>query len=228
MGSIRCLVGRRGGRPYWLVQTGVGPGAAKAAATAVLNMIPVAMVISAGFAGALAPARIGDLIVGTDISTVFYDGIWKRGAGPIRCDSRAMASAKSVAAQLGLNCQVGSVVSPPTVVCRAGDKQLIAQLTGAVALDMESLALAEAAKERDVPFTILRSVSDLVNEDLPIDFNMFLGPGACMNGLRELIRNPSGLLGLFRLRRQSCLAADQLTALCSAFSEKEFGLSPTL
>ncbi|WP_455377717.1 5'-methylthioadenosine/S-adenosylhomocysteine nucleosidase family protein [Petrachloros mirabilis] len=228
MGSIRCMVCQREGRSYWLVQTGVGPRAAKAAATMLLNSVPVAMVISAGFAGALVPAGIGDLIIGTDISSVFYDGVWKRSAGPLACDGTALAYAKSAAAQLGISSQVGSVVSAPAVVCHAKDKQLISKLTGAVALDMESAALAEAAKEQEVPFMILRTVSDLMSEDLPIDFNMFLGPGACMSGLLELIRHPSGLLGLVRLRRQSRLAADQLTAMCSVFSEEGFGLSHTL
>ena len=69
--------------------------------------------------------------------------------------------------------EVITVVSAARVVGRSADKQAISRMTGAVALDMESAALAQVAEERGVPFVVLRTVSDLVEEELPLDFNAF-------------------------------------------------------
>jgi adenosylhomocysteine nucleosidase len=58
---------------------------------------------------------------------------------------------------------------------------------------------------------IVRTVSDLVDEDLPLDFNLFLRPTGWIKGMRALIGRPSSFVGLNRLRKQSRVAADRLT-----------------
>jgi adenosylhomocysteine nucleosidase len=122
--------------------------------------------------------------------------------------------------------RLGSVVSLSRVVCRASEKQTIGQLTGAVALDMESAALAMVAKKREVPFLVVRTVSDLVDQDLPLDFNLFLRPSGWVHGIVAMMSHPSSLIGLNRLRRQSRLASDCLSAVCSAYAAAGFGLLP--
>ena len=58
---------------------------------------------------------------------------------------------------------------------------------------------------------IVRTVSDLVDEDLPLDFNLFLRPTGWIKGMQALIGRPSSVEGLNRLRKQSRVAADRLT-----------------
>ena len=41
---------------------------------------------------------------------------------------------------------------------------------------------AEAA-ERRIPFAVIRAVSDLLDEDLPLDFNLFLTPSDWSKGI---------------------------------------------
>jgi adenosylhomocysteine nucleosidase len=101
----------------------------------------------------------------------------------------------------------------PTVIGRAEDKRQLARLSAAIALDMESAALGAAAARRGVPFAVVRTVSDLVDEDLPVDFNLFLGSAGWLDGMRSLLAHPSGLLGLNRFRKQSRTAAACLTEL---------------
>lgn len=224
IGGLRCLIGRRAGRAYWLVQTGVGPAAAAAAVSLVLDRQPMALAISTGFAGALTPAAVGDLIIGTGVTSASYDGAWKQEAGSVPCAAPGVACAQSAAAQLGIAAHTGPVVSVPVVLCRAEEKQAVGRLTGATALDMESAALAKGAQERAVPFMVLRTVSDLADEDLPLDFNAFLKPSGWLKGLLALLRHPASLTGLIRLRRQSQAAAGRLTAVCAACVERGFGL----
>ena len=223
--GVSCFIGQQAEGPYWLVHTGIGPESAKAAANAVLNRQPMALAISTGFAGALVPAAIGDVIVGISVSSGWFNGAWNQMAQPISCDAAAISTMRAVVARLGLTVRVGSVVSLSSVVCRASEKRAIGRLTGAVALDMESAALGMVAKEHGVPFMVFRTVSDLAGEDLPVDFNLFLKPSGWVRCFGALMSHPSSLIGLNRLRRQSRLAADRLTAVCSAYAGAGFGLS---
>jgi len=186
----------------------------------------VALAISTGFAGALVPAAIGGLIIGERVVAASYDNDWLVGAQSVMCDSTIRLCAQSVAAEMGIGALSGPIVSVPSVVCRAEDKQALSSLSGASGLDMESAALALVAHERAVPFIVIRTVSDLVGEDLPLDFNLFLRPGGWLKGIWELLRRPSSVVGLNRLRLHSGLAASRLTAISAALAEREFGLSP--
>ena len=221
--GLRCLSGHKAELSYRLIQTGVGPERARTAAMAILETNAISLAVSSGFAGALVPAGIGDVIIGTGTMSVVYDENWKRDARVELTQGEGVEWARELAAQIGVTTHVGKVVSVPTVVCRSVEKRAIGRLTGAVALDMESASLAVVAQERGVPFLVLRTVSDLVDEDLPLDFNAFLGPTAWSKGLCELITHPAGLFRLNRLRRQSKLAADRLTELCSLYGERGFG-----
>ncbi len=82
---------------------------------------------------------------------------------------------------------------------------------------MESSALAAQAQRAQVPFVIIRSVSDRLDEDLPLDFNLFLRPTGWLKGIETILAAPSCLLGLGRLRRQSLVAAEALTAFFRSY-----------
>ena len=224
--GVSCFIGQQGDRSYWLVHSGIGPEAANAAANAVLTRQPMALAISTGFAGALVPAAIGDVIVGNSVSSGWFDGAWNEIAHPIFCDAVVVSAVRSAVAQIGMTDHIGSVISMSRVIYRASEKQMISRLTGAVALDMESAALGTVAMERGIPFVVFRTVSDLVGEDLPLDFNLFLRPAGWVRGLGSLLSHPLSLIGLNRLRRQSRLAADRLTAVCAAYAGGGFGLLP--
>src|SRR4029078_6341520 len=68
--GVHCHVGQRGNRACWLMQPGVGPVAARAVAGGVLKAQAMSLVMSTGFACALVPAQVGDLIVGTAVLSV--------------------------------------------------------------------------------------------------------------------------------------------------------------
>jgi adenosylhomocysteine nucleosidase len=84
---------------------------------------------------------------------------------------------------------------------------------------MESAAVAAMAQERGLPMAIVRTVSDLVDEDLPLDFNLFLRPTGWIKGMQAVISSPSSLMGLNRLRKQSRVAADRLTEWFQRYAE---------
>ena len=179
----------------------------------------MSLVMSTGFACALVPAQVGDLIVGTAVSSVQCNGIWTTGNDPVLCDEAVRTGLLIVAQDAGLVARAGTVVSTGTVVWQAEDKRRLRRLTDATGLDMESAAVAAVAQERGVPMAIVRTVSDLLDEDLPLDFNLFLRPTDWMQGLLALISHPSSFVGLNRLRKQSRVAADRLTEWFQRYAE---------
>jgi adenosylhomocysteine nucleosidase len=217
--GIRCHIGRRGDRAYWLIQTGVGPEAAGTVAGRVLKEQAMSLVMSTGFACALAPAQVGDLILGTAVSSVDFEETWTMRGDPMLCDEAVRAGLFVVARDAGMMARVGTVVSAPTVVWQAEEKRRLRHLTGATGLDMESAAVASAAQEQGVPMAIVRTVSDLVDEDLPLDFNLFLRPTGWIKGMQAFISHPSSFAGLNRLRKQSRVAADRLTEWFQHYAE---------
>lgn len=224
--GLSGFTARYAGRTYWLVLTGIGPEAADAAATAVLHRQRAALAISAGFAGALLPvAAVGDVIVATSVMSGTFNGTWTEVGTPIPCDETVVRAVQA-AAGIRLTVRSGSVVSLSTVLCGSVEKEHLGRLSGAIALDMESAAIGNVARAQGVPFAVIRTVSDVAREDLPLDFNAFLAPWGWLRGVGAMLIRPSSLIGLNRLRRQSRLAAERLTAVCAACAAHGFGLSP--
>ena len=105
----------------------------------------------------------------------------------------------------------GRFVCKSRVLWRGEEKRALAAETDAIAVDMESAALAKVARDAAVPFAIVRAVSDTRDEDLPLDFNLFLRPTGWIAGGIACLSHPSSLAGLSRLRTQSRIAAAHLT-----------------
>jgi len=209
--GVHCHFGKQGNRTYWLIQTGVGPAAARSIAGRVLQAQTMSLVMSTGFACALVPAQVGDLIVGTDVSSVQSDGTWTMGGDRVLCDETIRTGILLVARDAGMAVWTGTVVSSGTVVWQAEEKRRLQRVTEATALDMESAAIAAVAEEHCVPVVIVRTFSDLIDEDLPLDFNLFLRPTGWLKGMQAILIHPSSFAGLNRLRKQSRVAADRLT-----------------
>ena len=94
----------------------------------------------------------------------------------------------------------------------------LAKVADAIGLDMESAALAAEAQRAQVPFVIVRTASDLLDEDLPLDFNLFLRPTGWLKGVAAILGHPSSIMGLRRLHCQSRVAATTLTTFFQRYA----------
>ncbi|SLM48009.1 putative Adenosylhomocysteine nucleosidase [Nitrospira japonica] len=218
LAGLRCFADDRAGQSYRLIQTGIGPEAAARVAKAVMDAQAMESIISAGFACALVPAQVGDVMIGSQSVFARSTGCWEIQGDVVACDDGLNEEMRTLARETGLPVRAGRFVSVATVVGRAEEKQRLARTADAVALDMESQALGAAARQRGVPFAIVRTVSDLLDEDLPLDFNQFLRPLGWPKGLGQVLAHPGSLAGLNRLRKQSSLAAERLTGLFTRYA----------
>ena len=129
----------------------------------------------------------------------------------LRCDERFRDRSFQIARSLDGASQLGRIVTWPRIVGEASEKQRIAARTQAVAIDMESAVLGRIAQKHDFPFIVVRTISDLVDEDLPLDFNLFLHPNRWVEGVGQVLQRPGSLLKIPGLRRQMLVASAQLT-----------------
>jgi adenosylhomocysteine nucleosidase len=206
-----------------LIQTGVGPDKARSVTKQILQNESWDVVISTGFAGALNAGPIGSLIVGSEV-------LFGQSAGlesdydlqRIVCHPDWVNTSLSIQLMGPHPLQCGKFVTMDRVLTHASQKQILGKRTGAVAVDMESGAIGQVAQQHGLPFLIVRAISDGVNEDLPVDFNLFLKPSGWVGGARQVVSTPRCWKGFWRLYRNSKQAGLQL----SRFFEKFFATIP--
>lgn len=218
------------GRDLLLAKTGVGPDNAEAAARRLFEETPVTAALSLGVAGGLSPQlQTGDLIVGDR-------AILRRGSGQVLhgekgsrlesfpCDSGLQEAAITVIRRLDSRYYLGSILTVDRIVRTPKEKHQLATESGAVALDMESAAIASAALAYSVPFLAIRGVLDPIHEDLAIDFDQFLdaeGEPSLPRLMRYLITHPFTLPRLVGLGRRT-------KAVCARLGRLLHELSTTL
>ena len=95
-------------------------------------------------------------------------------------------------------------------VARATEKAKLFAETGAVAVDLESGAVADAARFRRLPWAVVRAVCDPAARDLPeaalIGFDPSAGRVAPLRLFRSLLRRPAQIPALMRLARDAAAA----------------------
>lgn len=199
-------VGETGGMEVHLIETGIGAKAAYPAARAALDVLAVDVVVSTGYAGALGPAGIGELVMGTEVLN------WTKGHPRMRFrnDPALLVIARDTADLAKTPWSQGALVTVDNVVWRATEKQALGTVSGAIAVDMESAAIAQAAGERGLPFLLVRAVSDRADEDLPMNFNLWFAPFGPLRCLLQILKRPSIVRGLYDMKRHADQASESL------------------
>lgn len=127
-----------------------------------------------------------------------------------------------------LTIHTGRLAESLTIVATANDKKHLHEQTGAIALDMESIAVAKTARRHNLPFLAIRAIADPANMDLPKAINHSLnhqGDIVLSKLLLFIALHPSEIPGLIKLglhfnsaKKTLKLVAthpDHLTALAS-------------
>ena len=105
------------------------------------------------------------------------------------------------------------------VAITAAEKSALRKQTGADAVEMESAVIESVCRELGVPCVVLRAISDLAGEDLPLDFNALMTPDQRLSSLKlafAILCAPQRIPGLMRLGRNSAVAARRLAEQLAA------------
>ncbi len=187
---------------------------AQAACEAIFDKRPWSVFIASGFAGALVSSQIGDLVIPEQV--VCQDPS-VTGSASLVCSAVYRQKARHLA-QLSENTVLsGRLVTVANIVWLARDKQTIGRAFEASSLDMESAVIGAMAARQGMPFFVVRSVSDRVEEDLPLDLNLFCRAGTFFRGVWTVATTPGIWPGFHRLYRQKNVASARLTQFFEAF-----------
>ncbi len=184
--------------------------------------------ISTGFAGGLTPLPVGTVVIGKEVSesrgfSSLEDG---EDAVTIPCDPFWVHHSQGLYGTHNEVPRVVRFISVHRVLTSSKDKRVLGSESGAEAVDMESASIGQMALQYQVPFLIIRSISDTVDEDLPIDFNDFLRPSRWVFGLGQVVVSPSSWKGFVRLYRHSRLASKSISRFFSLFFRSLASLTP--
>lgn len=124
-------------------------------------------------------------------------------------------------------CRIGSLFCSDSVIESPDTKKDLARRTAAVAVDMESCAIAAVAQEAGVPFLAIRVVLDSVGQTIPRSAQVAVdldGNARHKQMLRSLLRHPGDLSAMIKLARALKKAQGTLKLLSSLLSPS-FGYS---
>ncbi|MBI3911752.1 MAG: hypothetical protein HY320_12585 [Armatimonadetes bacterium] len=190
-----------GGIPVVVACTRAGGRNALWGAEQLLSVWKPRAIIAAGLAAGLAPdIRRADLVVATAV---------RSGERTLRCWPGPEVEFA----------RYGPLLHSEKVLIDPSEKRALAA-TGALAVDMESAAVAEVALAAGVPFAAVRAVSDAVDDPLPLDFNRCRTPNGDISPLRvvlRLARQPRALPGLLRFARRCHVATFSLAEFLAAW-----------
>lgn len=113
---------------------------------------------------------------------------------------------------------IGTLLGLSEPACSVADKAALRAKSGALAVDMESGAVAAAAAEADIPFLTLRIIADPADRAIPPSALSGIGPDGQRRALAvvaRLLLRPMDLPALIRLARDSNAALRQLRRIAS-------------
>jgi len=207
-----------GAKEFAVVGHGIGYKRATETARRTFDLIPNAeLVIGTGVVGALsAGLKPGDLVLSDRTIIIHGDG---RVDEQVNAVSSAHVRAIGCSlANAGIAYSTGAILTSHRMLATGAEKRRAKESTGAIAVDMETSAIAAEATARGLPFVAIRAVLDEVEDDIfgaeMADENGNVKPLAATS---FLLRNPVTMLKLPRmirnLSRATASIADALVAI---------------
>ncbi len=183
--NMEYFRGELGGREVVTGMTGVGKVMAAAVTQKLADTFNPEGIIFAGIAGAVNPSLdIGDIVVSADcmqhdmdasalgfmIGEVPYTGL-----RIIRADQRLLDAAKSFRAE-GCRLFAGRVLTGDQFISTASaeKRKFLSEELGGDAVEMEGAAAAFVAGMNNIPFVLVRIISDRADGNAPAEFRKFL------------------------------------------------------
>ena len=171
------------GKELVIAYSKIGKVFSSLTASTLLEKFACDKLLFSGVAGAINPSlKIGDLIIADklcqhdlDISIFGHDfGFVPEGAKFVETDANLRQIAKEVAQKNELSLIEGTIATGDQFVASNERKAFIAKNFQADALEMEGASVAVVCDALDVPFFILRAISDTANDEAEMDFDAFM------------------------------------------------------
>jgi len=209
------------GFPLTLVQTGIGKNVSEIIQY-LSKCFRIQLMVSSGFAGSVNPeVGVGDLVIGKHVLYSSQEELEREIQidSTLSCDASIADLAFRLCNNEVFKSHYGNILTVNKIIRHASLKKHVGNQTSAIAVDMESFAIAERAHAMGIPFVVTRAISDGVDEDLEIRENM-VTEGGNINisaTARHLLNKPHHIPYLNRLRKQTKSATDTLSTFFPNF-----------
>ena len=182
----------------------IGKVFASLTASTLIQKFSCDILLFSGVAGAINPAlNIGDLIVATKLCQHDLDitafghphGFVPGGKVFLESSKELLTLARKVAEKENLKVIEGTIATGDQFIHSNTTKEFIEKTFKADALEMEGASVAVVCDALNIPFFILRAISDSANMDAGFDFDEFLQSSAKISSnylikiVDELIKN---------------------------------------
>lgn len=183
--SMEFWKGKVKEREVVVVRSGIGKVNAAICTQIMADVYHVDAVINTGIAGSLnADINIGDIVLSTDAVEHDMDAVtfgYPLGQVPrmdtfsFKADERLRKIAKETCLRVNPDVEVfeGRVVSGDQFVSDKAKKEWLIENFAGYCTEMEGAAIAHAAYLNDVPFLIIRAISDKADDSASVDYPAF-------------------------------------------------------
>lgn len=177
--------GTLGGKDVVVVRSGIGKVNAAMCTQILVDSYQVDAVINTGIAGSLnAKIDIGDIVLSTDTLEHDMDAVafgYEVGQIPrmdtlsFKADEKLRALAKKVCEEVNPDVAVfeGRVVSGDQFISDKKKKEWLVETFEGYCTEMEGAAIAHAAYLNEIPFLIVRAISDKADDSASVDYPTF-------------------------------------------------------
>lgn len=183
--SMEFYEGELNGTKAVVVRAGVGKVNAACCTQALIDHFPVSCVINTGIAGSLqAKIDIGDIVLATDALEHDMDAVgfgYEPGQIPgmevqsFEADEKLRRTARESCEKVNPDIQVheGRIVTGDQFISDKTKKKRLADTFGGCCTEMEGAAIAHTAYLNNIPFLIVRAISDKADDSAQVDYPAF-------------------------------------------------------
>lgn len=182
--NIDFYVGKIGNNQVTLAKCGIGKVNAAIATQLMINYFDVDGIINIGVAGSLSNnLNISDIVISKDLVQHDFDttGVGDKlgyisGTGKIffEADETLINKTFEIAKDiLSSNVVIGRIASGDQFVYKEEQKKAIVKNFDPLCVEMEGCAIAQACHINNMPFLVIRAISDKADGSSTVDFNEF-------------------------------------------------------
>ena len=167
-----------------LVQSGIGKVMSAMSVAVLADHFQVEAIINTGSAGALAEGiAVGDVVIADklvyhDVDVTAFGYAYGQMAGQplyFESDKNFITRIQTNLSQLNQTWHLGLIATGDSFI--AGDDKIASiksHFPDVLAVEMEGAAIAQAAQALDLPFLVIRAMSDNANHEASISFDEFI------------------------------------------------------
>lgn len=167
-----------------LVRCGIGKVNAALTTTLLLAKHDIDVIVNTGSAGGIGVGlHVGDVVIASEMAyhdvdaTVFGYSIGQVPQMPARyiANQRTIEKTITAAKKTGLTPVKGLIVTSDSFIAsQAQTDVILSNFPDALASEMEGAAIAQVCYQFDVPFVIIRAMSDVADEEAGVSFDEFI------------------------------------------------------